>query len=183
MMNQIILPQGTGTLVTPMQTQECKPYFLRQPKSKTMKSYKDFSERFTIVKEPTTINRVKITTAEDLETYSRQLWDNTLDIFESFYVILLNRAHRTIGFTKISQGGTYGTVVDVKLIALYALESLASSVALVHNHPSGNTNPSTQDISITKKIQTAMKLLDVNVLDHIILTTDGYYSMANEGVI
>ena len=97
--------------------------------------------------------------------------------------MLLNRANKTIGYAKISQGGVSGTVVDVKLIAKYAVESLASGVILAHNHPSGNLTPSHQDIALTRKVKEALTLLDSQLLDHVILSADGYKSFADEGIL
>lgn len=95
----------------------------------------------------------------------------------------MNRSNNTIGYAKISQGGVAGTVVDVKIIAKYAIDTLASSVILAHNHPSGNTQPSRADKDITQKIKDSLKLFDISVLDHIILTEDEYFSFADEGLI
>ena len=97
-----------------------------------------------------------------------------------FYVVMLNNANNTIGYTKISQGGITGTVVDVRLIAKHALECLATSVILIHNHPSGNSKPSSADKLITEKIKHGLALLDIRVLDHIILTENTYFSFADE---
>ena len=85
--------------------------------------------------------------------------------------------------TSISRGGVAGTVADPKLIFKEALENLASSIILVHNHPSGNRQPSAADISLTKKLKEAGNLLDLPVLDHLIYTDNGYYSFADEGML
>jgi DNA repair protein RadC len=76
-----------------------------------------------------------------------------------------------------------GTVVDIKLIAKYAIDCLASGVILAHNHPSGNLKPSNEDLAITKRIKEGLKTLDIQVLDHIILTSDGYLSFGDEGIL
>ena len=102
---------------------------------------------------------------------------------EEFYVLLLNRANAIIRHVKISQGGVSGTLVDNKLIFKPALEELAASIIIAHNHPSGNKNPSQEDISQTKRICEAGNQLDIKVLDHIIFTNEGYYSFADEGMI
>ena len=81
---------------------------------------------------------------------------------------------------RISKGGVSGTVVDTKLIMKKALLLLASSIVLVHNHPSGNTNPSEQDRIVTEKIKSACKLLEINLIDHIIIAGNSYYSFADE---
>lgn len=100
---------------------------------------------------------------------------------EEFWVVLLNRANHVLKLEKISSGGISGTVADPKLIFKTALENLASAVILVHNHPSGNTNPSDADIVLTKKMKEAGKVLEIPVLDHLIFTDSDYYSFADEG--
>jgi DNA repair protein RadC len=84
---------------------------------------------------------------------------------------------------KISQGGISGSVVDIKIICKYAIECLGCSVILVHNHPSGNRNPSQEDLNITKKIKQALSIFDIGLFDHIILTANSYYSFADEGIL
>ncbi|MCW3785523.1 RadC family protein [Plebeiibacterium sediminum] len=102
---------------------------------------------------------------------------------EEFWIIFLNRANKVISSRKISQGGLSGTVIDTRIIMKSALEQLASSIILCHNHPSGNKLPSQQDKSITSKLKEAGKIMDIPVLDHIIVTDGGYYSFADEGEI
>ncbi len=101
---------------------------------------------------------------------------------EEFWIILLNRANKVISKERISAGGVSGTVVDAKIIFRKTLEvAPASSIILCHNHPSGNTRPSQADIDITKKLKKAGETLDILVLDHLIITENGYYSFADEG--
>ncbi len=100
---------------------------------------------------------------------------------ESFYVVLLNRANDVIGHHQISQGGISGTTVDPKIVFKAALDQMASSIILCHNHPSGNKTPSKPDEELTHKIKSAGELLDIKVLDHIIFAEDTYYSFADEG--
>lgn len=102
---------------------------------------------------------------------------------EEFWVVLLNRANVVMRQEKISSGGVAGTVADPKLIFKQALENLASSIILVHNHPSGNRQPSPADIALTKKLREAGGFLDLPVLDHLIYTDHGYYSFADEGLL
>lgn len=104
-------------------------------------------------------------------------------IHEEFKVLLLNRNNRLLRVETISVGGVSGTVVDAKIIFKRALERNASSVILVHNHPSGNLTPSEADLKITSKLVEAGKNLDINVLDHLIVSDRGYYSFADEGKI
>ena len=110
-----------------------------------------------------------------------QAWSDNIELYEEFCILLLNRSNRILGIVHISKGGTSGTVVDAKMIFAAALKANASSVILGHNHPSGNLNPSQADIDITRKLRRGGELLDIAVLDHLILTKEGYYSFADEG--
>ncbi len=101
---------------------------------------------------------------------------------EEFWVLLLNKANQLLKPVTISQGGVSGTVADPKIIFKSALEALASSIILVHNHPSGNLKPSQTDLNLTKKLKEAGRILEIPVLDHLIYTDSGYFSMADEGV-
>lgn len=103
--------------------------------------------------------------------------------YEEFWVVFLSRSNKIISRKKISQGGISGTVTDVRIILKMAIEQLASGIILCHNHPSGNLEPSKADILITEKIKEAGKLMDINVLDHIIVTNESYYSFADEGIM
>lgn len=102
---------------------------------------------------------------------------------EEFWIILLNRANTVIKKSQISHGGVSGTLVDSKIIFKEALDNLASNIILIHNHPSGNLQPSLADKKLTKKLQGAGKLLDIPVIDHIIFTDNGYFSFADEGLL
>jgi len=100
---------------------------------------------------------------------------------EEFWVLYLNRANKVILKDQVSSGGVNGTVVDLKVIFKKALELLASGVILAHNHPSGAIRPSREDDIMTKRLVEAGKLLETPVLDHLIITDNGYYSYADEG--
>jgi len=127
--------------------------------------------------DPTT--RFKIACSQDIYDLMRsELLDEQL---EYFYVILLNRSNHVMRKHLISQGGTAGTVVDSKVVFKVALEYLAQSVILVHNHPSGNLRPSDQDKRLTQRLVKIGRELDLPVLDHLIFTDSGYYSFADEG--
>jgi len=104
-------------------------------------------------------------------------------LHEEFWVLYLNRANKIIGEERISSGGISGTVIDVKIIIKYGIDKLSSGIILVHNHPSGNINPSKNDKEITRKISSASKLMDIITLDHIIIGGDLYFSFADEGMI
>lgn len=102
---------------------------------------------------------------------------------EEFWCLLLSRSNKVLHKIHISKGGIAGTVVDPKLIFKPALERLASAIIVCHNHPSGNLKPSDADISLTRKIKEAGKLLDIALLDHVIFTDNGYVSFADEGLL
>ena len=138
--------------------------------------------QFTLKKIQSDFPQQKIHTPQDAANFIRQFYSDDIEIWESVFLLMLNRNNVTTGFAKISQGGTAGTVIDVKIIAKYAVESLASGVILAHNHPSGNLNPSKQDIEITKKIKDGLKLLDIELCDHIILTATNHTSLQAEGL-
>lgn len=140
-------------------------------------------EMISLKKDPTQFERIKINSSNESANYIRQFYSDDIEIYESFFILLLNRQNKTIGYAKISQGGVAGTVVDAKILLKYVVDTLASAVILCHNHPSGNLNPSTQDIELTKKLSQAIKLVDSQVLDHIILTPDSFYSFADNGLI
>jgi DNA repair protein RadC len=131
-------------------------------------------KKFELKTLQTNFEAVKITKDEDAINVIRQFYGDDIEIFESCFILLLNNSNITIGYAKISQGGITGTVVDTRLIAKYAIESLATGVILCHNHPSGSLKPSEADISTTKKVKDGLKIFDIVLLDHIILTKDSY---------
>ncbi len=102
---------------------------------------------------------------------------------EEFWLLMLNKANEVVAREKLSAGGMAGTVADVKLAFKIALDARASAIIAVHNHPSGNLKPSEADISLTKKLKEAGKILDLPLLDHLIVSERGYYSFADEGAI
>jgi DNA repair protein RadC len=102
---------------------------------------------------------------------------------EEFWVLFLNRSNRVINRMKISQGGISGTVTDIRIILKKAVEYLSSGIIVCHNHPSGNLIPSESDTKITKKIKDAGILLDIQLLDHLIISDKDYYSFADNGLI
>ena len=104
-------------------------------------------------------------------------------VHEEFVVLMLNRANEVIGRYELSKGGISGTVVDPKLIFKSALEYLASGIILCHNHPSGNTKPSPEDLKLTKKLKDAGTFMEINVFDHIIIAGNSYFSFADEGLL
>lgn len=121
-------------------------------------------------------------------TSARDVYDVMLPVlidlpYEEFWIVLLNKANHVINKIRISSGGVSGVLVDSKMVFKPALEALASSIILVHNHPSGNLKPSQADIDLTKKLKQAGQYLDIAVLDHLIIAHSGYYSFADESLM
>ena len=102
---------------------------------------------------------------------------------EEFWVVCLNKQNKVLQRYQISKGGIDSTIVDAKIIFNTAIKALANSIMLFHNHPSGNLKPSKVDINVTRKIINAGKLLDINILDHIIVGDNDYFSFADEGIL
>lgn len=143
--------------------------------------YKSKTKLFELKKSDSDFPKEKIKKSEDAYNFIKRFYSDDMEIYESFFILLLNRASNTIGYAKISQGGTVGTVVDIKIVAKYCIDSLASGVIFAHNHPSGQLRPSKEDITLTQKMTQALKLIDVSVFDHIILTSENYYSFGDNG--
>jgi|SRR5579859_2539871 len=106
-----------------------------------------------------------------------------IEFVEQFKVMLLNRANKVLGLVEISSGSSTGTIADPKLIFVAAIKANACGVIVAHNHPSDNLKPSHSDIEFTKRLKECGKLLEVQVLDHIILSKEGFYSFADEGLL
>lgn len=113
--------------------------------------------------------------------YERMRGQMELLNYEEFRVVHLSRANRIIFEETVSRGGTASTLVDVKLVMKSAVDKLSSGLIFVHNHPSGNLNPSPADDKLTRQLKSAAELLDIRVLDHIIITPHGYYSYNDNG--
>ncbi len=129
-------------------------------------------------------DRYKITRSQDAARLLKLTWDPAkIDFVEQFKVLLLNRAHQVIGMLNVSSGTTASTVVDMKLIFVAGMKCNASGIIIAHNHPSGNLNPSETDKSFTRKVRDAGKLLEIQLLVHIIVTSEGHYSFADEGAL
>lgn len=134
---------------------------------------------------PRKANHPIIKCSNDIYKYVLQFFpQESIGLLEQFAVAYLNRANRIIGVSVISKGGLTGTIADPRLIMGTALKVAATGIILCHNHPSGNLQPSTADVEITKKIESACKFLDINLLDHIIISPyEAYYSFADEGLL
>lgn len=136
---------------------------------------------YTLKAEKKEFESVKACSSSDAVRFAQNFYHDDILIYESAFIMLLNAGGYITGYAKISQGGVCGTQVDAKIVAKYAIDSLASGVIFVHNHPSGNLMPSIQDKSFTKNIKEALKLFDIRLLDSIIISDADYYSMSDNG--
>ncbi len=121
-------------------------------------------------------DRPRVTSSEQAFRLFLEYWDDSITHVESMKVMLLNRASRVLGIADLSTGGTNGCLVDVKVLFQYAIKANASSIILAHNHPSGNLEPSEADNRITNNVKEALKLVDIQLLDHLILTYEEKYA-------
>lgn len=129
-------------------------------------------------------DRPVITSSLDGYKICLHYWNqDKIELQEEFKVLFLNRANRVLQILPISQGGMTGTVADPRLILAAAIKIAACSMILVHNHPSGSLKPSKADEELTLKIRTAASFFDIKVLDHLIVTSEGYFSFADEGLL
>lgn len=128
--------------------------------------------------------RPSITCSKDCADILRQLWDDgKIDLVEEFKVLFINRANKVICIFNVSSGGITGTVADPRIIFAAALRVNAVSMILSHNHPSGNLKPSQADQDLTQKIKSAGSFFDMRVMDHIIITSEDYFSFADKGLL
>lgn len=126
--------------------------------------------------------KVKITSVNKAYQVLLNSWDSdTIELQEEFKVLLLNRANEVLGIYPLSKGGITGTVVDSRLIFAVALKCNATGILIAHNHPSGTLKPSDNDITLTRSIKKCAELLNINLIDHIIVTKNDFYSFSNEG--
>lgn len=128
--------------------------------------------------------RIKIINSQAIFDLLLEHWNlDLIEFTEEAKLILLNRANIVLGVYELSKGGLSGTVVDIRVILGVALKCNSSGIILVHNHPSGNLEPSEPDKKITKILKEACKLLEVVLLDHLIISKEGYYSFADNGTL
>ncbi len=132
-------------------------------------------------KETDAVKRVKVTASSVVFENMREVMEDLPH--EEFWVLLLNRGNQILERVNISKGGVSQTVVDTKIVFKMAIDKLASSIILCHNHPSGNLKPSEADKQLTKKIKEAGRILDLPILDHLIFADNTYFSFADEGLL
>ena len=131
------------------------------------------------------LKRVKITSALEAVGFAREHFytQDVIEYVEKFFVLFIDRSNQIYAWKCMSEGGLSGTVADPRTIFQAALLCHATSVLFLHNHPSSNVQPSISDINLTKKLCEAGKVLEITVLDHIIVTVEGFYSFAEEGMM
>ncbi len=135
-------------------------------------------------KRPVFDSMIKITSSRQSETIFRKYIDaKRIDHKEFFWILLLNNSNKLLGLSEISIGNDLGVIVNVKEIFQLIINTNSSSVILCHNHPSGNINPSTNDKLLTSKMIALAEVINVKVLDHIILTSESYFSFADNGMM
>ena len=128
--------------------------------------------------------RPSVMSSSDAYRIFMDSWNtDRIEMAEEFKALLLNRANKALGVVLISSGGVSGTVVDMRLIFSSAIKANASSIIVCHNHPSGNLKPSDLDSKLTEKIKKAGKIIEIEILDHLIVTKEGFYSFADQGLI
>jgi DNA repair protein RadC len=121
--------------------------------------------------------------ADSYEVFLHYWNDDRIELLEEFKVMFLNRANRVLQILPVSTGGITGTVADPRLILAAAIRTASCSMILAHNHPSGSLKPSRADEELTLKIKEAAKYHDIKVLDHLIVSSEGYFSFADEGLL
>jgi len=122
--------------------------------------------------------------AKDVYEILLGFWNcDMIELCEQFCVVLLNNRGSILGIVELSTGGFTGVVVDTKMVFCIALKACACSIVVAHNHPSGNLKPSSQDIKVTNRLVEAGKILEIPVQDHLIISNEGFVSLAEEGYI
>lgn len=149
-----------------------------------MSNVKNFVSEISVSYSPTYNKKIKVKGVESAEETFRKMWDTQLmNIQEQFCVLFLNNCNEVVGFRCLSSGTLTSCTVDLKILFGLACKSLSRAIIIAHNHPSGNLKPSQSDINLTKKIKNAAQLLDIKLLDHIILTNNGFFSFVEEQMI
>ena len=139
---------------------------------------------YKISSKPTgkTIESKPVNTSEESANLFRDIFPN-VGLFELFYVVALDIKQKPLAYTQISTGGLTATVVDIRMVAKFAMDNKAHFLLVAHNHPSGTTKPSKADVQLTEKLKTGLNLLDISLLDHIILTESTYVSFLDDGLL
>ena len=144
-------------------------------------------EEITVQYSPSVKNKepIFIRSSQDCYKHIRPFFcSDTIEVQEQFLVMYLNHRKKVIGVYRLSKGGITGTVADIRLVLSVALKTLATSIVIAHNHPSGNLNPSYTDIKVTNQLSQACKLMEIELLDHLVITQgEEFYSFKDHGII
>lgn len=130
-----------------------------------------------------TCERNRVATSTEAVEVLRPYFAEQMETRELFYLLMMDRGLRVRSVYQVSSGGVSGTVADPKMIFAAALKCLASVIIVAHNHPSGQLRPSEEDIRLTRKLHQAAQFLDIALYDHVILTREGHYSFADNGLL
>ena len=150
---------------------------------KRIATYRDYVGELTVTYKRTEKLTTKIQSSKDVADYIRPYFEECMDDHEEFKIIYLNNNSNVVNVDHVSVGGLTGTLVDIRLVVRNALQITISAVILVHNHPSSTLKPSSADKELTEKLKTAFGYFDIKVLDHLIITREAYFSMADEGLL
>lgn len=138
-----------------------------------VKSYKAAEIKLTYITKQKPSDRYQIKNSQDAAELFFEVWNmETIEFIEDVKILLLNRDNRVLGIANLSTGGITGSIIDTRVVLQYALKSNATAVILAHNHPSGSTKASEADIHITRKLRDALKVCDISLLDHLIITKE-----------
>ena len=148
-----------------------------------IKKFKTNVFTYKLVREKSRLPKVSVTSSRVVYEFVRPVFEDCMETNERMVMIVLNQANNVMGYKIISEGGMTGTLVDVRLCLRYTLQSGGVAAIFVHNHPSGALKPSQSDKTITKKLKESFALMDLQVLDHLIITEDSYLSFADEGIL
>lgn len=150
---------------------------------KRIATYRDFVGELKVTYTRTSQKTVKINCSRDAADFIRPYFDEFMDNHEEFKIIHLNNANTIANVHHLSKGGQTGTLMDVRLVLREALQINCQACVAVHNHPSGSLRASKGDMDCTRKLKKALALIDISLLDHIIITREDYYSLADEGLL
>ena len=146
-------------------------------------TFKDYVGELKVTYKRTSLPIVKASNSKVCSDFIRPYFDECMDNHEEVKIIHLNRSNGVVNVHELSKGGMHSSIVDIRLILREALQISCVGVVLVHNHPSGNLKASQIDKEITQKLKKACELVDIALLDHIIITREGYLSFADTGLL
>lgn len=127
--------------------------------------------------------RTKVNGSFEVYKKAKDIWENDINYIERVKILLTDRKMSIIGLYNLSKGGIVGSIVDIRVVSAIALNTFASGLILIHNHPSGNMQPSQEDIELKNKLKKALDLFSIEMLDSLIISETAYYSMKDEGIM